>query len=287
MSSNGKSCISPLLDAVRSNAHVRHNPYNGIVFEDCPQPRLYPITALLPQGDSDFEHLEEIRQAFISYGTLYRYESLTLRSGDSDFKIVHNMSGEQLGVQLKVSLVSIETVGHIYHDPRFPIERAKKSSGERVTKSSGAYFTPLKCWDWLLSVNIKQGMALFVSRDALPDTWFQGQPETSSKLHWKVDSGVLTDYTVTWKPGNLEGAVRGMERLLEARRRNQPLTAQIQRPFVQGTISDFEGLYAAEIDIDAPRSMVARPLKGTGRRWSRKQFEAVQTQWLRKLCEKK
>ncbi|KAL2405718.1 hypothetical protein ABEF95_002060 [Exophiala dermatitidis] len=82
-------------------------------------------------------------------------------------------------------------------------------------------------------------------------------------------------------------SVEHMERMLDARRSKGPLAATVSRPLVQGTISDIEKMFTSEDDVDQPApdkpARADPPLQGSGRRWSRKAYEAVQLRWLKAL----
>ncbi|EXJ67090.1 uncharacterized protein A1O5_09736 [Cladophialophora psammophila CBS 110553] len=147
------------------------NPYNDIVFDNCPRPPLVSPRVLLPPEQSlltDHAFLESLRCAFRSHGGEYRIAPPCVRASSGDLVVTHMPSRTRAMIEVKRQLLRFPDSRTIEHDAEYWHGR----SGQGIFHA----FTP---WDFLLSTASREGKAILISRDDLPRDWFQGPPSVT------------------------------------------------------------------------------------------------------------
>ncbi|KAJ4581613.1 hypothetical protein HRR81_000633 [Exophiala dermatitidis] len=196
------------------------NPYNGIEIPRRPHP--FPRTTLqelapLSEQHSDDRFLRQLQVAFDQYGEHYDILLPTTRSCVGDVHIVHRETGAQALVEVKRRAL-FPTSGTVKH----------LNGRKHIDQSSiSHWFTPFAVWDFLLSTS-KGTDVLFISKDLLPDDWFQPPYEPVTLHPWTSDRTVLRDHLFSAEPGSRQ-FVREMEKTLERRRGTQGLRARNDR----------------------------------------------------------
>lgn len=172
-----------------NDAVQRSNGFKRLEFERCPPPRLCSYRQLLPSdATSDTWVINDICEDFRVHGQTHDARMLDLRCSIGDFAFVRKRDGEQIAVEVKREVASVNSVGEIHCLAQLP--REDKPSDR------ACYFSAIRPVDvYLIRLQSSPESWLLMLRDHLPQDWFD-----LSTAHWSADATL----TLKWLPEDPE-----------------------------------------------------------------------------------
>lgn len=157
-------------------------------------------------------------------------------------------------------------------------------------------FSPLTKWDFFLSVDDDQQRGLFIPQSQLPEEWFYEKTALGGEHTWRPPRASRRLHYIAWKKDDWPDRAQSMIRVLDHYLATSGISCSIDRPFRSALVKGDHSVVSLEHDtstitdsFDLPRtaesSRKKKRLRGEGRLWSPKRFEATQEFLIRQLCQ--